>query len=234
MGTSDPAIPVRPLKLWDAESEQPLFFEARRLFLAGFTGRDRAAVQRHINELAQQGVPVPSRVPECYTVDASSLQVGGTVGGRDGNSSGEVEYVLLNGEDDLYVTVGSDHTDRQLETLSIEKSKSIYPKVLAREVWKVESLLARWDQLILRSSVVDGEKLHVYQTGSLRELITVQDLQKLVGSVIQPGTVIFSGTLPLIDSRIRFASRFIGELITPEGTVLSRCAYDISINEKPL
>ena len=40
---------------------------------------------------------------------------------------------------------GSDHTDRGLEGLSIEKSKQIYPKIVSRQVWRLDELLPRWD-----------------------------------------------------------------------------------------
>ncbi len=126
--------PTCSLELWDVANNRPLRFEARQLILAGYTGRDQESVRRHIEELAQQGVPVPKRVPELYTVNPMSLQVGGTIWANDGTSSGEVEYVLLIGKDDLFVTVGSDHTDRGLEALSVEKSKQIYPKIIGREV----------------------------------------------------------------------------------------------------
>ncbi|MEO9527100.1 MAG: DUF2848 family protein, partial [Roseibium sp.] len=37
-----------------------------RLIVAGWTGRDRAAVDHHIEELAAIGVPTPSSVPLYY------------------------------------------------------------------------------------------------------------------------------------------------------------------------
>ncbi len=221
--------PTCSLELWDVANDRPLRFEANQLILAGYTGRDQESVRRHIEELAQQGVPGPKRVPELYTVNPMSLQVGGTIWANDGTSSGEVEYVLLIGKDDLFVTVGSDHTDRALEALTVEKSKQIYPKVLGREVWRVSQLMKEWDELILRSYVAEGKTDHEYQSGILGSLITVEHLQELVRHVIRPGTVIFSGTVPLIGGQVRYGSRFIGELASPDGRVLARCTYDISV-----
>ncbi len=221
--------PTCSLELWDVANNRPLRFEARQLILAGYTGRDQESVRRHIEELAQQGVPVPKRVPELYTVNPMSLQVGGTIWANDGTSSGEVEYVLLIGKDDLFVTVGSDHTDRGLEALSVEKSKQIYPKIIGREVWRVNQLMKEWDELILRSYATEGETEHEYQSGTLGGLITAKSLRELIGQVGQPDTVIFSGTVPLIDGQVRYGSRFIGELVSPDGRVLARCSYDISM-----
>ena len=221
--------PTCSLELWDVANDRPFGFDAERLILAGYTGRDQESVRRHIEELAQQGVPVPKRVPELYTVNPLSLQVGGTIWAYDGNSSGEVEYVLLIGKDDVYVTVGSDHTDRALEALSVEKSKQIYAKVLGREVWRVNHLVKEWDELVLRSYVTEGATEHEYQSGILGGLITAKNLQELIGPVIQPGTVIFSGTVPLIGGQVRFGSHFVGELASPDGKVLARCPYAISV-----
>ena len=221
--------PTCSLELWDVANDRPLRFEAKQLILAGYTGRDQESVRRHIEELSQQGVPVPKRVPELYTVNPMSLQVGGTIWANDGTSSGEVEYVLLIGKDDLFVTVGSDHTDRGLEALSVERSKQIYPKVLGREVWRVSQLMKEWDELILRSFVTEDETDHEYQSGTLGAFITAKNLQDLIGPTVQPGTVIFSGTVPLIDGQVRYGSRFIGELASPNGKVLARCSYNISV-----
>jgi hypothetical protein len=38
------------------------------LVMAGFAGRDRAAVQHHIDELGREGVPAPETVPAYYRV----------------------------------------------------------------------------------------------------------------------------------------------------------------------
>ncbi len=42
-------------------------FEAERLVIAGWAGRDETAVRRHIEELAELGVPPPSRTPLFYS-----------------------------------------------------------------------------------------------------------------------------------------------------------------------
>jgi hypothetical protein len=109
----------------------------------------------------------------------------------------------------------------------VQKSKQIYPKVLGKEVWRVNHLAKEWDQLILRSYVAESETLDDYQSGTLGTLITPNNLQELVSPWKQPGTVIFSGTMPLTGGQVRHASRFIGELVSPDRGVLTRCSYDI-------
>ncbi len=51
----------------------------------------------------------------------------------------------------LYLTVGSDHTDRKAETQGIALFKQLCPKPLGRELWALDDVAGHWDQLKLRS-----------------------------------------------------------------------------------
>ena len=51
----------------------PLSITIRQAVIAGWTGRDRAAVDHHIAELAAIGVPPPSEVPLFYRISAQLL-----------------------------------------------------------------------------------------------------------------------------------------------------------------
>src|SRR5689334_6226062 len=62
--------------------------------IAGWTGRDRHAVEHHIAELKALGVPPPSRIPVFYRVSASRLTTARGIEGT-ATSTGEVEPVLL-------------------------------------------------------------------------------------------------------------------------------------------
>ncbi|MEC9166239.1 MAG: DUF2848 family protein, partial [Pseudomonadota bacterium] len=44
----------------------PRAFPIENLVIAGWTGRDAASVQHHVEELAELGVPGPSTVPLYY------------------------------------------------------------------------------------------------------------------------------------------------------------------------
>ena len=65
-------------------------------FAAGFSGRDRAAAEHHLEELAAHGVARPASIPICFPVlpqlmlvDARRVTVYG------GSTSGEIEPVIL-------------------------------------------------------------------------------------------------------------------------------------------
>ena len=225
--SADTRRPARTLT-FDHEGS-PMRFTARRLLAGGYTGRDPAAVEEHIAELALLGVPRPAHVPWIFVANPQALQVDGVVWALDGTSSGEAEYVLLIGRDDVFVCIGSDHTDRGLESLSIEKSKQIYPKILSRQIWRLDDLLPRWDDLRLRSRVGEGGEFTDYQDGTLAQLIRPERLLDLIGPDPGAGAVVFSGTLPVLGGNVRPAPRFEAELFDTDGRSLASLGYDVVV-----
>lgn len=200
------------------------------LVVAGFAGRDDEAVQDHVAELQKLGIPAPTRVPSLFTlpnwllqVDPHCVQVSGEM------TSGEVEPVLIRlptGE--LYVTVGSDHTDRALESVSFGASKSTCPKIIAGTVWPFEELKGRWDQLCLQSTA-DEEITH-YQNAPvslLREPHSIlAEVDGRLGFPSRP-LILFLGTVPVVGEGFRYASRF--EIALRDGDRALRCSYRIEM-----
>ncbi len=105
----------------------PRRIEITTLIVAGWTGRDKAAVEHHIAELAAIGVKRPRIVPCFYRVGANLLTTTGAVEVVGEDSSGEVEFVLVSAPEGLYVGVGSDHTDRKVEAYGVTVSKQMCP-----------------------------------------------------------------------------------------------------------
>src|ERR1051325_10570065 len=139
------------MQLTNAANGSQVDFVPQRVVLAGYTGRDRAAVQRHVDELLAQGIPAPEHTPELYRTDAGAIQIDGTLSRGNGWSSGEVEFVLLVANNATYVGIGSDHTDRDLERTSVIDAKRSFPKIIGQQVWPLQDLLRDWDSLALRS-----------------------------------------------------------------------------------
>ncbi|MGP1685169.1 MAG: DUF2848 family protein, partial [Giesbergeria sp.] len=113
-------------------------------------------------------------------------------------SSGEIEYVLLRKGGEMWVTVGSDHTDRDVETKSIPGSKQMYAKVLAPECWLFADVADHWDRLILRCWVYKGAERALYQEAPLASILGPQEvLEKMpaLGEAKEDGVVLFSGTV---------------------------------------
>jgi hypothetical protein len=195
---------------------EPIALTVDTLVIAGWAGRDEAAIAHHIEELAAIGVPPPSSVPVFYRVSAATLTQDERLEVLGPDSSGEVEPVLVSCPDGLWVGVGSDHTDRKAETVGIALSKQMCGKPVSRDLWRLEEVEAHWDSLMLRTfATIRGERV-LYQEGPLSSLRPPRDLlaRRPGGPGLPAGTVMFGGTLAAIGG-IRPAERFEMELHDP-------------------
>jgi hypothetical protein len=186
------------------------------LVVAGWTGRDVAALEKHIRELEEIGVKRPKSTPIFYRNAASLLTSADTIEVLGENSSGEIEYVIhaLGGE--LFVGVGSDHTDRKAETVNVSLSKQMCAKPVSRKTWKFSDVVPHWDKLMLRSHAVIGGARTLYQEGSVAAMRAPDELIKLYtgGGSLKEGTSMFCGTLA-VHGGIRPAAAFEMELHDP-------------------
>lgn len=204
--------------------------EITHLTIAGWTGRDEAAVRHHIEELAAIGVPPPSSVPVFYRVSAANLTHATRLEVLGGDSSGEAEPVLVSREDGLFLGLGSDHTDRKAEAAGIALSKQLCGKPVAPALWRFEEVEAHWDALELSSSIVEGGAEVTYQRGTLAAMRHPRDLMALRpgGPALPPGHAMFCGTLGAIGG-IRPSTRFAMRLRDPVlGRVIEH-AYEIAV-----
>ena len=174
-----------------------------KAFCIGYTGRNKENTYAHIKELAEIGIPEPKEVPMLYPVSANTVLQDQPMEVLGEKTSGEAEIVLIFGEteDEVYVTVGSDHTDRGLETVDINKSKQVCGKPFAKKAWKLEDVLDHWDELELSSQVyLDGEWVD-YQQDSLQAIMPYEEIMAYIEKVDAPkkNSIFFSGTVPLKD-----------------------------------
>jgi hypothetical protein len=189
--------------------------------LAGWAGRDQAAVEAHIRELEALGATRPTRTPVFYRVAASLLTTSDAIEVVGRETSGEVEFVIVPRHDGLWVGVGSDHTDRGLERSSVALSKQLCAKVVAQTLWRLEDLAPHWDELALRSWTHRGGRRDPYQDGTVAAILSPDHLLAMYAEFAEPldvGGVLFSGTIAAIHE-IGPADEFEMELHDP---VLSR------------
>ncbi|MFT8809010.1 DUF2848 domain-containing protein [Gluconobacter sp.] len=194
----------------------------REIIVAGWAGRDAEDVKHHIDELAALGVSPPSAVPLFYRVGHETLSTSSVIDVLGGQTSGEVEPVLLWTENGLLVGVGSDHTDREAEAYSIALSKQVCPKVAGLAFWRFEDVASRWDQLVLRSFTAGREP---YQQGATASLLNPLDLvscwEEREGRIFGAGCMMFCGTVPTLNG-IAPAESLTVELHDPQtGSSLS-------------
>jgi hypothetical protein len=141
---------------------------------------------------------------------ADSIEVSG------GETSGEVEFVLIGWEGRIFVGVGSDHTDRKVESYSVTVSKQMCDKPIAPVLWELEDVAGHWDRMILRAFAWIGGVRVLYQEGTLDSMLPVAELVRgCFGEASLPdGCAMFGGTFAA-KGGIRPASRFEFELEDP-------------------
>jgi hypothetical protein len=187
------------------------------LVIAGWTGRNVAALEAHIKELEAIGVKRPRRVPIFYRVAAQLLTSAGSIQVMADSSSGEVEFVLYALADGLWVGVGSDHTDRKAETVGVTLSKQMCAKPVGSRLWRYDEVRPHWDRLMLRSFVSDGGGARrLYQEGPVTTMRSPEELIRLYtgGDALAPGTAMFCGTFA-VHGEISYAGAFEMELDDP-------------------
>ena len=188
-----------------------------RLVIAGWTGRDADVVEKHVRELEEIGVPRPSSVPCFYRVGAGNLTTADEIEVLGDASSGEVEYVLIGTGDGMLVGLGSDHTDRGVEAYSVPVSKQMCAKPVSSRMWRYAEVAERFDQLRLRSWIVEGGERTLYQDGGAEAMRPPEELIGLWAdgaSTLPAGVAIYCGTLAAIGG-VRPAARLEMELEDP-------------------
>ena len=206
----------------------PLTLAIDQAVLAGWTGRDPVARDKHIAELEAIGIARPATTPIYYRVSARRLTLADSIEVCGNDSSGEVEFVLIGWQGRTFVGLGSDHTDRKVESYSITVSKQMYDKPMAPVLWELEDVIGHWDRMILRSFAVTAGKRDLYQEGTLDAMLSVEELinRGFEGGRLPDGCVMFGGTFAA-KGGIRPADRFEYELEDPVLKRSIRHAYDV-------
>ncbi|SDS62364.1 DUF2848 domain-containing protein [Bradyrhizobium canariense] len=212
----------------DDGAPTPLTLPIDQAVIAGWTGRDPVARDKHIAELEAIGIARPASTPIYYRVAACRLTTADSIEVSGEDSSGEVEFVLIGWQGRIFVGLGSDHTDRKVEAYSVTVSKQMCDKPIASELWELEDVADHWDQMILRSFAwIDGKRV-LYQEGTLDAMLPVKELiDRQFGTAGLPdGCAMFGGTFAA-KGGIRPASRFEYELEDPVLKRSIRHAYDV-------
>lgn len=196
--------------------------------VAGWAGRNLEAIEEHIEELAELGVPRPSAVPLYYRIAANQLIQDDVIEVVGDQSSGEAEVLVFSNEGRNVVSLASDHTDRKLEAHSVALSKQVCAKPVARDAWLLDDVADHWDQLILRSWITENGTEALYQEGNTGTLKLPQELIKdhFGQDIVPEGSVMYGGTVNVIGG-IRPAPDFIMELHDPVLNRTIRHKYSI-------
>lgn len=225
----------RQLTLWlqNGSGTQAQQVPVTQLVVAGWTGRDAAAVEKHMAELEAIGIARPASAPIFYRVAAARLTTDRMIEDSGATSGGEVEYLILRHEGRYWVGLGSDHTDREVEKFGVTVSKQMCDKPIATQFWPYDEVAPHWDRLILRSYVVEGGRRTLYQEGSVAAMLDPMDLvaRYTANGVLADQTLMFCGTLAARGG-VRPTKQFAFEIEDP---VLGRkIAHEYQVTPLPV
>jgi hypothetical protein len=189
----------------------------RELAIAGWTAQDARA--------PEPPKPVFHRAASARLTHAETIEV------SSGNSTGEVEFILVESGGRLWAGAGSDHTDRSVAAYDIAAAKQICEKPVAGGLWLFAEVKDHWKELLLRSWLVDGDRREMYQEGSVRDMLAPAELIAAYTDgrpALPDNTVIFSGSLPVI-GEVRPAGRFEFEFVDPVRSRTLTHGYDVEV-----
>ena len=212
----------------DKGAPTPLTLPIDQAVIAGWTGRDPVARDKHIAELEAIGIARPATTPIYYRVAARRLTLEDSIEVCGNDSSGEVEFVLIGWQGRIFVGCGSDHTDRKVESYSVTVSKQMCDKSIAPELWELEDVIGHWDRMILRAFAwIDGKRV-LYQEGTLDAMLPVKELlaRGFADGKLPDGCATYGGTFAA-KGGIRPADRFEYELEDPVLKRTIRHGYDV-------
>lgn len=187
--------------------------ELKGLLVVGFAGKDIEKTMEHIHELEAEGIKCPRKVPVLYQCEKQILTDKDEIEVIGHKTSGEVEYLILIKDNKIYIGVGSDHTDRDLEAISIHKSKQVCLKPYAKDFWDYDEIKDHFDDIKLVSTqVVDGKTVE-YQSGVTGDLLPMQRIiDEMKEEVDVNNCLIYTGTVPLLDG-FKFGGQFSCKLV---------------------
>jgi len=130
----------------------------------------------------------------------------------------------------LWVGVGSDHTDRDVEAYDVAVSKQICDKPVAREFWAFADVERHWDRLVLRSWILEEGARVPYQEGAVTAMLPPRDLLQRFADdgALREGTVMFCGTLAARGG-VRPSTEFTLEIADPVRDKRIEHAYRVDI-----
>lgn len=203
----------------------------QNLFAIGYAGRNIEKTLEHIRELERDlGVPAPQKIPtifQCSNLLLTQEPEFHVIGER---TCGECEYVIVMNAKKIYIGVGSDHTDRELESASVPKAKQVCPKPVGNVLWDYDEIKGHFDEIAIRSWQRLGDEKILYQDGYLADILPVEtileELRTRVGDI--GDAVVFSGTVPALEG-FKFGSEFSAKLIDERLSRALTCDYKVIV-----
>ena len=212
--------------------QKTLDFELKNLIVVGFAGKDVEKTMEHIKELEAEGIKCPKEVPVIYQCSKTILTEENVIDVIAHKTSGEVEYLVLVHEGKYYIGLGSDHTDRDLEAVSIHKSKQVCSKPYAKKFWAYDDIKDHFDSIkLMASQLIDGKEV-AYQAGLTSDLLPLETiLEKIKKELPIEDSLIYTGTVPLKEG-FKFGEAFNCKLVDEKLNREIALSYSINVIEE--
>ena len=207
---------IQTFSVVSKEGTRELHLHYDVLIAVGYGGRDQEKVKAKLVESAAKGKKVPSKTPINYPCSVNSLVRSEKIQVVGKKTKGEAEFILVLKEGQIYIGVGSDHTDSELTSVSTNKAKQTCPKPMGPVLWPYEEVKDHWDEMKLLSWQRVGNVETLYQEGFLTQIMEVEDILKVVAEdypTLQDA-IIFGGTVGVIGDAV-YGDWFRCELVDP-------------------
>lgn len=186
-------------KIISKKGQYTISVDIANLMVVGFSGKDVEKTMEHIHELEAAGVKCPKDVPVPYQCDPQIVTRKDTIDVIGDKTSGEAEYLILCHGGKFYIGIGSDHTDRAMETISIHKSKQVCLKPCSDVFWEYDEIKDHLPELRIVSSQQAGGEIQAYQNGTAGDILPFDTiLEKVKAEVPLEDCLIYTGTVPLL------------------------------------
>jgi hypothetical protein len=197
---------------FELPNHRTVFFQVERAYSLGNTGRTKEFVNQHISELEDQGIPIPSNTdPSISPLTCNLITQDDHMQVLGDNTTGEVEFAVLINEEGFFITLGSDHADRILESKSSPYFKQVCQKPVAHNAWPLSEVIEHWDSIQLLCEVKINNEWIIYQEGNASLLLEIEKMKDLLNHhhAIHPaGTIVFCGTMLLKKGKFEYAKEY--------------------------
>jgi hypothetical protein len=168
---------------------------------ARFSSRDLPGMRKQLDDMLARGItgatrtnPSIFRIGRYLLTQASEFEVQGTL------TSGECEVVVIRDGKDIFVSVGSDHCDRELGKQYQDKPKQMCPHPIASAVWPYSEVRDHWDSLRVYSHVVVRGRTIPFQDTPISVLVDLDFLLAMDAVKKLPDPMfLYCGSAPFLD-----------------------------------